>query len=204
MKSNSNQTPAPKLAPPGAGLPFYQMIAIRLWFGPVTSKRTPLSTCRDRYERITQKLIQLATSIPMERRNQKVLIDPLIGLEDSSRFWSVNEVLEHLLIVSKAMEATISSLASGVIPNHKADTAKVKPQGGNQEWLNEFQVYAPTLLARLDEKLSTPGMNIHSKLRFQHPWFGKINARQWYWMLSTHQALHLQQMKKIISVLKTP
>jgi hypothetical protein len=173
------------------------MIAIRVWFGPVVSRRTSLATSRENYEALVAKLIERVGATPVEKRAMRVLVDPINGLEDSSRYWSLNEVLEHLLIVSRAMEKVILSLCAGEIPPGIADTAKVKPRGSNLDTLEEFRGYAPGLLARIDEAVKAPGMNMNSPLRFRHPWFGPITARQWYWVMSTHIGLHYQQAKRI-------
>ncbi len=129
---------------------------------------------------------------------KKVLIAPLAGLEDSSRFWSLNEVIEHLLMVTRQIEKVILSLASGKIPSGKADTAKVKPGKAKGDLLKEFLEYAPKVMEELDSALGRKGMNFESRVKFRHPWFGEITARQWYWLLGMHQGIHYRQAKLIV------
>lgn len=198
MQKNS----IPNLAPPGAGLPFLQKLYLRLWVGPVVSKRIPRSESRKSYEIITKKIIEIVSKMPAEFRNQKVLVDPMPALEDSSRFWSINEVLEHLILVSSKIEAAILSLSLGVVPAVKVDIAKFKPKGLNQDRLQEFMDFAPELMARIDEKLTQPGMNVNSSTKLRHPWLGPFTANQWYWLLPNHQGIHYQQLKRIVSNLK--
>lgn len=193
-----NTTP-PALDKPGAGLPLAQMIAIRAWFGPFVSRLTPLVECRATYERVIGKLLEKVSAIPAAERGTRVLVDPINGLEDSSRYWSLNEVLEHLLIVTRGTENVILSLSAGKIPPGVADTAKVKPRGANQDTLEEFRAYAPGALARIDDAVKAPGMNLESPLRFRHPWFGPLTARQWYWLASSHVGVHYRQAKGIIA-----
>jgi len=187
----------PKLQPPGAGLPFRQRVVLKLWIGPVVSKRTPRTECRETYERLTKKLIERVSSVPPELRSTKVLVDPIPGLEDSSRYWSLNGLLEHLLIVARGMESIILSLSAGRVPDGGVDIAKVKPGNQESDVFSEFMAYAPELMKRIDDKLSQPGMDFDSPLRLMHPWFGKITARQWYWLMSSHQAIHYRQAKEI-------
>jgi hypothetical protein len=203
MNTTTNRSPssteAPiKLQPPGAGLPLSQRLVIKFWLGPVVSKRATLAESRANYEGLTRKIIEKVAGVPPVKRTVKVLVKPLVGLEDSSRFWSLNDVLEHLTIVSTAIEAGILSLASGVVPDTKADTAKVKPKGADHDLLAEYTAFGPVLLARLDEKLAKPGLDINSPLTHRHPWFGPFTARQWYWLLGGHQGVHYQQVKEII------
>jgi len=197
-----SQQTKPKLQPPGAGLPFPQRILLRYFVGPVVSKRVPLPECRKKYELITKKIIDQISKVPLEQRKVRILVDPIRGLEDSSRFWSLNEVLEHLLIVSKGIEAIILTLASGKTLDHVVDIAQVKPSKAEQDSLNEFMEYAPDLMKRIDEKVSHPKMDIGTQLSHRHPWFGNITARQWYWLLSGHQGIHYAQVKGIIQGLR--
>lgn len=202
MQSVTEMSPPPKLQPPGAGLPLAQRVVLKLWFGPFVSRYTPPSESRKSYEAITRKLVDRVSDIPAETRKIKILVDPIPGLEDSSRYWSLNELLEHLLIVSKGVEKTILSLASGVVPEGKADIAKLKPGKAEGDFLNEFTAYAPGLMKQIDERLKQPGMDFNSSFRFRHPWFGPFTARQWYWILGSHQAIHYRQAKEIMSGLK--
>ncbi len=195
-------TSDPKLQPPGAGLPLAQLVFLKIWLGPFVSKRTPPKKSRETYEKLTKKIIEYAASLSDEQRSEKVLVDPIRGLEDSSRYWSMNGVLEHLMMVSTGVEATILALSSGTVPNQKVDTAKVKPAQKGQDYLAQFTERAPGLMSRLDEKLSQPNMNFESQLKLKHPWFGKMTAKQWYWLLGTHQGIHYQQAQQIASALK--
>jgi len=197
MKQNTEPT-EPKLQPPGAGLPLIQRLMLRFFVGPVVSKRVPPAVSRARYESLNRKLIDRIAEIPAEKRAIRVLVDPMAGLEDSSRYWSLNGILEHLLIVSSSIEGVILSLSAGQIPDGKADTATVKPKNPTQDALPEFLERAPAFMKRLDERLAQPGMNLDSPLRFEHPWFGPMKARQWYWLLERHQVIHYQQAKRII------
>jgi hypothetical protein len=198
MKSSvAADSDIPKLQAPGAGLPLPQRLAIRLWYGPVVSRRASFADSRLSYESLVGKIIGVVSAIPPELRSIKVLVAPMIGLEDSSRFWSAHGVLEHLLIVGHAMEAVILSLGAGRIPPGVADTAKVKPAQAEGDWLAEFSAYAPSLAAKLDEKLAAPGMDADSAVEFRHPWFGPMTLRQWYWLLANHQGVHYQQLKGI-------
>ncbi len=192
----------PKLQPPGAGLPLLQKLILRYFIGPFQSKITSWNVSKTNYEKLTSKIIEAAEAVPLEKRKKKILVNPIIGLEDSSRYWSVDMLLEHLMIVGKNMESIIISLDSGVKPNVVADIAKVKPTAASgvdspQNILFEFKAFAPTLMQRLDLKMK----NRDSDITLKHPWFGECNARQWYFVLAAHQGIHWQQLKQIIEKL---
>jgi len=192
----------PKLQPPGAGLPWPQRVLLRYVVGPLVSKRVPLKKSRADYEKITQRLIEAIDRIPSELRQIKKLVPKQRGLEDSSRFWSLDGVIEHLLIVSQSIERGILELSEGKKPSVKADIAAVKPTHLRSDPFSEFKSYAPELLRRIDTKLSLDQMEKFSHITLNHPWFGELNARQWYWLLSVHQGIHYQQAIEIIKQLK--
>jgi hypothetical protein len=196
MKSTQDSA-APRLQPPGAGVPLPVLLVLKLWYGAVVSKRAKREDCRKTYETLVQKLIATVEKVPADLRNHKILIDPIAGIEDSSRYWSLHEVLEHLMIVGHGVERIILSLASGVVPQGEASTAAVKPGKAQGNQLEAFIAWAPGLIASLDQKLAQPGMSFDWPLRYRHPWFGPITLRQWYWLLGTHQGLHYRQAKQI-------
>ena len=188
----------PKLQAPGAGLPLVQRIALKLFVGPFISKRVPWEVSRARYEKLTNKILTTAESITDEKRKIKILVDPIVGLEDSSRYWSVDMLLEHLLIVATQMEAMILNLSLGIRMDKKVDIAKVKPTEASSsqstvDILAQYKAFAPDLMKRLDLGMK----DRESPLSHYHPWFGQLNARQWYWLFTGHQSVHWNQLKQI-------
>src|SRR5688572_28967817 len=107
---SSQPSSEPKLQPPGAGLPLYQRIVLKLWYGPVVSKRISLPACRQHYEGLTQNLNDDICECRPQHLALPVLVRPIPGLEDSSRYWFLNGVLELLMTGSKGMEVVILSL----------------------------------------------------------------------------------------------
>ena len=194
---------APQLAAPGAGLPLGQRIALKLWYGPWVSRRTPLGVTRARFESFIGKILQQAESLTPEQRQMKVLVSPIQGLEDSSRFWSYDGVLEHLVIVSTAVESLILALSAGVVPEPEVRVANFKPKSQIRDPLVEFRQTLPGLMARLDAALSQSGRSLDLSAKKEHPWFGPFNARQWYWLLASHCWIHWQQAKQIRSALQS-
>ena len=194
---------APQLAAPGAGLPLRQRVALKLWFGPWVSRRTPTAVTRARFESFIAKLLQQAESLTAEQRRVRVLVSPIQGLEDSSRFWSYDGVLEHLVIVSTAIESLILALSVGEVPEPEVRVANFKPKSLISDPLSEFRQTLPGLMARLDTALSQPGRSLDSSATKEHPWFGPFNARQWYWLLASHCWIHWQQAKQIRSALQS-
>jgi hypothetical protein len=197
---NTTQT-LPELDAPGAGLPLGQRLLLKFFVGPVVSRRAKAAEVRSRYEHVTEKMLRAIEGVPVEALRTRVLVDPIPGIEDSSRFWSAEQVFEHLVIVSKSIESAILTLASGKALDYKVDIAKVKPPG-HEGAIAEFTAYSPGLLARIDKQLSESGMSLDGPQTLYHPWFGPFSARQWYWLLGAHQSLHARQLKEILEELR--
>jgi len=185
--------PEPKLAPPGAGIPIHHKLFLRWFVIRFVANRTHSEVSKKRFERSTQKILSELENIPLEKLSKKVLVPPQMGLEDSSRFWSIQMTLEHLCIVGRQVCLGIEGLQVGQIPTAEADTAAVKPLGTQEfsQTLRDYKKFAEEDFY----KMKLEGLN--SSLRYKHPWFGPMNAKQWYWLLPIHQNIHLQQIRKI-------
>jgi hypothetical protein len=198
MEQSSSQKSTPALAPPGAGIPFPQKLFLRVYVRPFVAARSSIEDSKNTFEKITDKILREIADLTDDDLKQKVLVPPQKGLEDSSRYWSIAMALEHLGIVGRKIFSVIDALSHNQTINEKADTAKVKPLGhmSTQESLNDFKAFA------LSEFLKVQVPNPDSKNKFQHPWFGPMNSREWYWLLGAHQAIHLQQIRAIRKELK--
>lgn len=194
-KENSIQNAEPQLAPPGAGVPWPQGLVLKYFIAPFIAGRTDWSVSEERFHKLTLKILKEIEGLSDVDQSTKVLVPPQAGLEDSSRFWSIAMVLEHLVIVGKGISYAISELTSDRIPPGKADTATVKPLGAFSapQSAAEFIKFAQT-----DYNNMVLGLkNKKSNLRFKHPWFGNITAKQWFWVLAVHHRLHLKQIREI-------
>ncbi len=185
----------PKLAPPGAGIPWPQGLVLRFIIAPFIAGRTDWAVSEYRFKKLTAKIVAELAGLSEKDLTTKILVPPQKGLEDSSRYWSVAMVLEHLVIVGKEISYAITELTSGRVPQGKADTATVKPIGtmSSLESVTEFKKFA----LQDYESLVSMTKNKDSRLRFKHPWFGNITAKQWFWVLSIHHSLHLKQIREI-------
>jgi len=188
----------PQLAPPGAGLPWFQLLFLKYYVGPFVSVRTTRDESQRRFKKVSQNILKLINGLSDHQLNQKVLIPKQMGLEDSSRYWSVAMTLEHIVIVGRAMCSVIAQLDKGIVPQVVADTAKVKPLGlmSSRESVELFKKFINEEYGTMEQNFK----NFEAETRFHHPWFGQIKARQWYWLITIHTGLHLNQIKKILEL----
>lgn len=183
--------PAPKLAPPGAGIP-----TIERWVGNIIIKYFTLSPnidvtwLKEEYPRSLQSLIALAKSFPEARRREQILIPRLRGLEDSSRYYSPTMVLEHIALVDRGIAGTVQILGRGEVPPYKVSTANVKPNP-KTDWQSAMDM----VNAASDQFMQSLSADFNSQVKLAHPWFGPLNAWQWAQFTVVHHKIHARQLE---------
>lgn len=190
MKS-PGEHPSLNLAAPGAGLPFVEMVVVRMAFRAFRWTKPPRETgllFREEQARI----LELAGLCDPEKGSKRVLIERMMGLEDSSRHWSVFMTLEHLRIVNSSVASVVQMLGSGKVPPGVVTTAAVKPSAGVGPEVIEF------FEESCEDFLETTGSGKPTALRYRHPWFGPLDARGWQAMAAIHMRLHRGQVEKIL------
>lgn len=115
---------------PGAGLPFIESLYVRWYVGPYLSRKSDKDMNLRLFKMIGGRILKEYDAIAPEKRDTKVLVPKMKGVEDSSRFWCPNEVLEHLLITGYGMRGLIVDLANGRTSDYiraqvKAHRAKI-------------------------------------------------------------------------------
>jgi hypothetical protein len=187
----------PKLAQPGAGLPFFELFIARYFLLPRAYRRMNWDQADAIFQKQGRILIELAQNISAGQLQKPVLIDRIAGIEDSSRFWSPGMVLEHLIIVGSSMLRGIVELSRGVVPAVKPDVAAVKPSGSyGAGAVGVFQSF----LAQYADTMNREVADRRSRTTLRHPWFGEMNAHQWHCLAALHQAIHRKQMQKILAL----
>ncbi|MDF1816258.1 MAG: DinB family protein [Verrucomicrobiales bacterium] len=191
MKQNDQ----PKLDKPGAGLP-----AAELWIARLRFRRAvkiERSAARDLFLNEKERIGKISKPQNAERFGEPVLIRRLPGMEDSSRFWSIWMVYEHLRIVNQAVALTIESLGKGKLPSQVADTADFKPDPQTTgSVLAHYEKSCETFLQSADVIA-----DLHTPDRFDHPWFGPLNAHEWFVLGGFHMGIHRRQMEAIFQAL---
>lgn len=201
MTTQAPRTP-PKLAPPGAGIPFPQRLVLRFFIRPLVIRRTPWNVSLQRFARLHEKLKDEWANLDDRTLTTPALVPPQRGLEDSSRFWSVAQTARHLTIVGQLMEQVIIELSHDRDFPHRVSTADVKPEPhqNTHATIDEYVKFADSLVDRLEQSVG----NRESARLLEHPWFGDLRARDWLWVLAIHTHLHLGQIREIKKALRNP
>ncbi len=187
----------PQLAAPGAGLPWVELFIGRFLFRRSLKQRSR-EDFELRFGREREAIRKRLGEVPAERRGERVLIPRVRGLEDSSRFWSAWMTLDHLRICNDAFAGVITALAAGRVPPGKASTADVKPSptaGAESEEAFERSCDALITAAAAVPDLAT-------KARYEHPWFGPLDAAGWHALGALHLGIHRGQIERIGEALR--
>lgn len=191
-----NELKEPRLAKPGAGLPFFEWVVAKYIIMPARFKNVNQQTAIEDYVRESALIQKLVDGLSVESISERRLIPRLRGLEDSSRFWSVSMTLEHLIIVIRQMQSTIIELSEGRKIDHITTIAEVKPTGGLQssDIRSEFARVTSSFVAAMENL----NLEKHPAVTHAHPWFGELNAKEWLSFAAPHQSIHRKQIEEII------
>jgi hypothetical protein len=192
--NNSTTTSPPRLSPPGAGLPkierFFANLLIH-WKARHTSREVAAATFAQEHA----TLLHLIHGLDDIALLQPVLIKRLPGMEDSSRYWSLFMVMDHLRIVNHDLIEVITCLCAGHLPAREANIAAVKPS----------QQVTASVVAEFDQgchhfaERAAALPELKTALKFPHPWFGPMDAAAWHFMAGFHMQLHRKQMERILA-----
>lgn len=190
------QTPAQiqaSLDAPGAGIPWHHRLIIHLLVRPLVERRASWQACEVAFASSTQQLRSATEGLGPDQLETRVLVPRLIGLEDSSRYWSVAMTCRHLEIVGSLIVEVVGRLSRGEVIAERVDFAAVKPVPVPASAVSEYQTFAQSVPGRLASQVVDP----HALGTVPHPWFGKLDAKGWLWLLGFHSWVHLRQVRAI-------
>jgi hypothetical protein len=188
--------PSPRLEPPGAGVPRLERALIGSGVRAAArfvSKDRLTAMFRNEAERA----IALARGLSDDQGRKRVLVDRFIGIEDSSRHWSVYMTIEHLVIINSAIAAWLPQLYSGTVVGTEVtiEEAKPVPEAGPEQ-LDDLA----NLVERYTDIVDKLG-NLRAGVTLLHPWFGPLSAAQWHALATIHNSTHRRQIERIASAL---
>lgn len=186
----------PQLQPSGAGVPSWQRLAGKYFYLPLWCQYSSWERTPDILEAQADRLLQGAASLGDELLRRRVLVPPLVGIEDSSRYDSYAMVLEHLTIVGHAVARIVEYLGHGRRPAFVLRPAEVKARGLAEA--AEVVAGYREMLATFRRAALDAGADRRSPLRHEHPWFGPLDTYQWLCFATLHQVVHGKQARAIL------
>lgn len=126
---------------------------------------------------------------------RRVLVHGVLGIEDSSRYWSAAMVVEHLLLVGEIMTEIVVRLSWDREPDVGVDIAAVKPPGRLPPE-GAVEAYARFLADHRRRLAEDVGPHRKGR-RWFHPWFGMLTVHHWHCLNVFHQRIHLRQLEAV-------
>lgn len=194
MTDGNNLGKEPKLDAPGTGLPLVQEWLLKHVIFPVLRRLISRKRALAIFEKEGRVALSLLREMPESLRHQRILLPRMLGIEDSSRFWSMAMVLEHIMIVSNGVAQVIARLSSGQPVHETVSTAKVKPPIDQLESIDaDFDRFLTACPGEIRASFSEDEV---SRCHV-HPWFGCLNPDGWIVMLAVHQWIHKRQIRAL-------
>jgi len=186
-----------KFGKAGAGLPEVERSFIRTILVPAVRVLFTWNIARILIKREVNIINKLVTNIPQDKLQQKMAIDRTFAIEDNSRQFSVNEVLEHLIIAGGVVKDVIDTLSKEQDVKFDIKIEDVKPKDNRTNQLKEFLKFYNSydeFIKQLPKK--------QSKKTKAHPWFVRFNNFDWNIFMFMHTFIHRRQIQAIIYELK--
>jgi hypothetical protein len=179
----------PVLQAPGAGLPPVESWILTKAAAPLVSRFFSRHNARLMFIREAERILYLMEDANEYRLDEPVLVKRPIGIEDSSRAWSL---AEHVMIVGNGIRNVIKQLSAGRRPSAKFKIDQVKPQGGlGTQAKKLLRDYIGHYTKELDD------LRFPKHPTYAHPWFGELNAIQWYQYAALHHYMHRIQAERV-------
>jgi hypothetical protein len=181
----------------GAGLPEFERLFIKLVLVPIVRITMNWTISRLLIKREIKIIKKLLSSISTQKLQQKMSISRTFAIEDNSRQFSVNEVLEHLVIAGTLVKDVIETLSKEKEVEFDIKIENVKPKENKENQLEDFLRFYQdydNFIINLPKK--------QSKMTKEHPWFVKFNNFDWNNFMFMHTFIHRRQIEAILNELK--
>jgi hypothetical protein len=122
----------------GTGLPEFERLFIRVFLVPIVRISMNWTISRLLIKREIKIIKKLLISISTQKLQQKMSIKRTFAIEDNSRQFSVNEVLEHLVIAGTLVKDVIETLSKEKEVEFDIKIENVKPKENKANQLEDF------------------------------------------------------------------
>jgi hypothetical protein len=184
-------------AKPGGGLPKLEQLSLKYILVPLGKRVFSWDSALNMFNSEVKRIEQMVKEIEEEKWQERIMIDRVFGIEDHSRDYSINMVIEHLNIVGYGIMGVIHTLSKEERVEKEIKIENVKPQGSVEDELNRFLAFSRVYNSFI-EKLPKRKSNM-TKL---HPWFVELNNVDWSIFMAIHTFVHRRQIEAIIKGIK--
>ena len=164
----------PSLAKPGSGLPGFETWVLRHLGFPLLARSLGQEAARKLFVREGHRIHYLAQDLTDYELAEPVLVKRLMGAEDNSRYWSMEMLMEHLILMGVSVQDSVRQLSKGVRPMKPFRSSDLQPKGGRGPRIrDEFSRFLDRF-AKVYENRNLPSRPTH-----RHAWFGELGAAHW-------------------------
>ena len=185
-----------QLQKPGSGLPSFEKNFIKYILVPSVRILFTWDIALFYLQREVKLIQKLMQTIPKQLHTKQVIIERTFAIEDDSRRYSLNMVLEHLTIAGSGVLAIIQSLSKEKEFPRSITIEGVKPHQNKTDQLHEFLEFYESYFAYIKNHPKN-----YSKTTKPHPWFEKFNNFDWHVFMFMHTFIHRRQIEAIIKKL---
>lgn len=186
-----------KLQPPGSGLPKMERLFIKNILVPSIRTLCTWNIAIFLLKRELKIIKNLVNNIDEKKLTKKVIIDRVFAIEDDTRQFSLNMVLEHLVIAGTLIKDVIKTLSKEQEYKDDIKITNVKPNKNIQEEYKEFEEFYNEYIIFIKNHSKK-----QSKMKKRHPWFIEFNNYDWSVFMFMHTFIHRRQIQAIIKELK--
>jgi len=186
-----------KLANPGAGLPNIERLLIKNILVPAVRIIFTWDIALLYLKKEVSLIKKLVQNLPKELHQKQIIIDRTFAIEEDTRQFSVNMVLEHLTIAGGLVYKVIDTLSKEKEIQREIKIEAVKPKENKQNQLDEFLNFYENYFAYIKNHPKN-----QSKIKKKHPWFIEFNNYDWSIFMFMHTFIHRRQIEAIIKKLK--
>ena len=144
----------------------------------------------------TARVMALAHRVPEDIGRRRTRVRRRIGMEASSRDWSVFMTVEHLVIVNRGITAVIHALCADNNPGVEIGVADIQPHPDAGPEHIEALSHAADRYVEIVEHFG----GLRCQERYQHPWFGPLSAGEWNVLAAWHNRVHRRQLQDLLRV----
>ena len=180
------------LGKPGAGLPAFERFYIKTFLIPIGRIFFTWDLALKLLHKEAKKIEQLVTKLDSNDLQKRVLIQRIFAIEDHSRDFSVNMVLEHLIIAGTGVMGIIHTLSQEKAFTKEVTIEGVKPHENGENTLEAFLEF----IKRYDNFINALPKK-RSSMTQRHPWFIEFNNFEWSVFMFIHTFVHRRQIEAI-------
>lgn len=187
-----------RLGLPGGGLPKLERLFIKHFLVPSVRFVFTWESALNLLNKEVRKIESIVNKIPKEDLQKRVIIDRVFAIEDNSRDFSVNMVMEHLVIAGTGVMGIIHTLSKEEEFTQEVTIEGVKPYANSADMLKEFLAF----MQKYDSFINSLPKK-KSVMTKKHPWFVEFNNFEWSAFMFIHTLIHRRQIEAIVSKIST-